>query len=181
MNLKPVYAVLLLGNLHHAHCLTPLVGGRASAVVHIVAGGNHLDLHIEFAYGAVIEDSRMRAEATLRSFVRNDHKFAFYPPAYFSMWDEARLTTAPDPHHYLMQEPEFSVEKVRSGELRVEAFSRSKVPSLILVNPQRDAVFTVVDRGLMKELIGIHNGKVQPPLRITSDSCGFEFLELAGE
>lgn len=176
----PLFDVMLLGQPYQAAARFQPVGPDATGYVKITsAEGNVLPIAVDYSYGAVVEDSRQQAEAVLRSFERNDGKFAFYPTRYYSMFDPARATTPPPAGHYNQPEPEWSLDEISNGTYKVEAYCIEKRPSLALLNSQGELVFEVVDRELMRDIIVRHNAlETRHFEKINADNSGFEFTSL---
>lgn len=173
----PTYDVLLNGDARLARCAVSPVGGRAHAYVDVTHNGNTILLALEYAYGGIIEDTRLRAEAMARSFLRNAGRYAFHYQAYFSVFDANRDRQVPPEDHYQQPEPQLNLADIDNGSLRAEPYIQFNTPSLVLNDVRGDAVFQVADHDLMREIIARHNQRYPDRHdQINVDNHGFDFF-----
>lgn len=154
--------------------LTP-VGGSAYASVKVpLPDSRQCYVDVEFKYGAVVEDTRQRAECVMRSLKENDYAYAYVPATYFSLFDPKRYD-GPAPYlHYAPALKHFKLSDIESGELSVAAHSRGGYGYLVLHDKYGDRVFEVFSATLIRECVMLHNAKVpHPGMRITCHLDGF--------
>lgn len=150
--------VVLLGKPHNAFSLSTVVGGHGTLYIPITFDEHTYHLSVNTINGHVVEDSRLKAEFMLRSFLNNQGKILFHFQRHFSVWQRRDANDAPPIAHYTSQiEPAFDMAHIRDGTYKVEAYNFEKTPSLALLNKDNDAVFFVVCKALIKDIISIHN------------------------
>ena len=164
------FDVMLNGMPYKARTLLAPVGGHAQAYVFPEVNGFKLPIAITFFQGAVIEDERQAAEAKIRSFERNEGRYAFVHQRYFSVWDHARFKKAPPVDHYLQPEPVLDEVFLAKNEWIPQLSDPYQIPVLVITNLAGFTLFEITDPALAQQLITRYNARVTERKRITPES-----------
>lgn len=149
--------------------------GKKWLMVRVLVNGAIMVKNIEVHHGKVVEDDRMRAAATVASFIANNGAWASVPPYYYYIADDERYTKAPPYSHYTQHQLNdvLDLSLINSGILRIEAYERNSCGYLVAYD-QRDSMhYEIYDKALIREAVYRHNCSTGAGEHILAETPGF--------